>query len=759
MPKTLSKKLQPQIKHPIAHFLIGIPGSGKSTFAKLLSQQGNCEIISTDDIRAELYGDAAIQGDWKQIETVAIERIYNACKIGKNIIYDATNFKRAHRLDFLEKVKQKLQLNPLNIGESNSNYPIWIGWYLQTPLETSIAWNQMRSRLVPEAVIHSMHETLKNFPPITAEGFTLLCPIDVTSPQFSVAEIDKSLGKLQRSIINTQNRYASITLHQYSHFLDFERLLHLISLILKYPGIGNLQNTDPNLLTKILGYQPNFSSHIQEIIAIITKEHGSVYAREPAIVNDLQYLAKVGIIAPDEFSSLPQEILLEHRYRNSKNPFSLSWRNEKSVFSTKETGFFSPTSQYGIDAQENRDDVTTIPLQNLNLHSYADQTAFDRLIGTIRLIIHRPFLNNIYENHQITLVQALEEAGVIYNAENELDTIRKDIEKILKPYQILPSFPMRNGYFAGTGILSQQELIRVFEILQSQAKNLDDPLAIDFYNTFKQRMVQSRFLNPDENIYPIRSISNHSIVDEKYLHETSLLKQLIFLETAIMNGTLLELSRFRSSAKYEGDARSFILIYPLQIVFHNLAWYLGYECVSGEEEPGLLRFERLDRLFLGNTQNQSRIRSEQEKALKNLQKLVQGSAGIFLGNSVIDQHKFLSPYKKTRSQVCVNVELWFNDSTYRFITEGTKRFANIKMSRPKFTGKVNLPKSIFCWDEGTGDINFPNRFQATLTKWSLQDFDLWRWIIGFGGNVKVIHPPELVEKIKKMGQDIANNYL
>jgi predicted DNA-binding transcriptional regulator YafY len=40
----------------------------------------------------------------------------------------------------------------------------------------------------------------------------------------------------------------------------------------------------------------------------------------------------------------------------------------------------------------------------------------------------------------------------------------------------------------------------------------------------------------------------------------------------------------------------------------------------------------------------------------------------------------------------------------------------------------------------------------------LQDFDLWRWIIGFGGNVKVINPPELVEKIKKIGEDIFNNY-
>ncbi len=712
---------KPKIEHPIAHFLIGVPGSGKSTFAKFLSQQENCEIISTDNIRAELYGDPSIQGEWKQIETEAIKRIYTAFKIGKSIIYDATNFKRANRLDFLQKVKQKFQLHPLNIGESDSYSPIWIGWYLNTPIETSIAWNQMRSRQVPEAIIQSMHKVLQNFPPIAAEGFALMNTVDVTSPQFTRSAIEKLIKKLPRSIINSQNRNANITPHQYSNFLDFERLLHLISLIIKYPGIGNLQNSNPNLLEKILGYKPEFTSDIQEITAILAKERGTVYVDEQAIINDLQYLAKVGIIAQERTSSnlTPQSFSLQ---------------------------------------ADNRENSKTLSWQQISLHSYADQRVFDRLIGTISLIVNHPFLNNIYENHQLNLTKALEEAGIIYNAKSELDTIRKDIEKILKPYKILPSFPMRNGYFAGTGILSQQELIKVYEILQSQAKSLDDPLAIDFYNTFKQRMLQSKFIKSDENIYPVRSIANHSIVDEKYLHETSLLKHLPYLENAIVNGKLLELSRFRSSAKYEGDAHSFIQIYPLQIVFHNLAWYLGYECVGGEEEQGLLRFERLDRLFLGNLQNQFRPRQEQEKELLKLHKLVKGSAGIFLGNSVADQRQFLSQDSKKRSEVCVKIELWFNDNTYRFITEGTKRFAQIKMSRPRFPGQANVPKSIFCWDESTGDKDFPNRFQVVLTKWSLDDFDLWRWIIGFGGSVKVIEPVKLVEKVKNIARGIIDVY-
>ncbi|MBD2603379.1 WYL domain-containing protein [Scytonema hofmannii FACHB-248] len=58
----------------------------------------------------------------------------------------------------------------------------------------------------------------------------------------------------------------------------------------------------------------------------------------------------------------------------------------------------------------------------------------------------------------------------------------------------------------------------------------------------------------------------------------------------------------------------------------------------------------------------------------------------------------------------------------------------------------------------TDDREFPNRFQAVLPKWSLDEFDLLRWIIGFGGNVKVIEPPELVEKVKGVGSGIIGVY-
>ncbi|MBW4613623.1 MAG: WYL domain-containing protein [Desmonostoc vinosum HA7617-LM4] len=66
-------------------------------------------------------------------------------------------------------------------------------------------------------------------------------------------------------------------------------------------------------------------------------------------------------------------------------------------------------------------------------------------------------------------------------------------------------------------------------------------------------------------------------------------------------------------------------------------------------------------------------------------------------------------------------------------------------------------KSLFCLSR-TGDRNFPHRFQAIFPQWTLVDFDLWRWIVGFGGNVKVVAPQKLVQRVEEIAQGIIANY-
>ncbi|MFB2771567.1 AAA family ATPase [Pelatocladus sp. BLCC-F211] len=474
-----------------AHFLIGTPGSGKSTLAKLLSSLGNWEIISTDAIREELYGDATIQGEWHTIEVTVFNRICTAFSLGKSVIYDATNFKRCFRIDFL------LKINTL-LAQSELPQPHWLAWYLKTPLETCIQWNQQRQRQVPSNIIESMYKLLQDFPPIPGEGFAAVNQINVNSPEFSPDQIAQLIADVPRQIVNIQNRYANITPHLYSHLLDFERLMYLLFLIINYPGIGEFHITQPKLLENILGSVPKFTNSVAEITAIMAKLRGTVYAKEDAIAADLEWLETQGIIHAT----------------------------------------FPTTSQ---NTPEFAHDKTT---SLSGLHSYSDQEVFQRLIGTIRFILHYPFLANTGGGSLETLTQSLAQAGIIYNHNSEKATIRKDIEKVLKPYKILSDFPMRNGYFAGTGILSKPELIKVFDIIQSQANSLEDPQALDIYETFEQRLLQTHIIENTKNIYPVRAIANSSIVDPKHLHSSALSKNLTQLETAIVEGRLLELKRF-----------------------------------------------------------------------------------------------------------------------------------------------------------------------------------------------------------------------
>lgn len=110
---------------------------------------------------------------------------------------------------------------------------------------------------------------------------------------------------------------------------------------------------------------------------------------------------------------------------------------------------------------------------------------------------------------------------------------------------------MKHGYYAGTGILTAQELKSVYHVLQRQSKSFEDPLSLKMYELLKERISFSK-LEQDE-IYPVRAIANSPMIDLDYLHESILLHQLDELEQAIEGGKLIELNRKRESGKFSGD--------------------------------------------------------------------------------------------------------------------------------------------------------------------------------------------------------------
>jgi predicted kinase len=148
-------------------FLIGLPGSGKSTFARsLLITHPDALLISTDAIRAQLFGDDAIQGPWLKVWLEVRQQFQRAVEQTSSgqasfAIYDATNAVRKQRRAAIALAR-------------TTGFTHITGIWLNAPLALCLERNQQRSRVVPEEIILRMHRRLLGAPPSLAEGLNQL---------------------------------------------------------------------------------------------------------------------------------------------------------------------------------------------------------------------------------------------------------------------------------------------------------------------------------------------------------------------------------------------------------------------------------------------------------------------------------------------------------------------------------------------------------------------------------------------------------
>ena len=137
--------------------LIGAAASGKSTAApKIAAEHQNAVILSTDKMRAELYGAEHIQGYWPDIEALLYKRIKNAIKKNKNIILDSTHFKKEYRAKIIKNFGRYTEIS---------------AYYFNYPFTLIYSRNKHRARRVPFDVLAAMYSELSAAPPILAEGF------------------------------------------------------------------------------------------------------------------------------------------------------------------------------------------------------------------------------------------------------------------------------------------------------------------------------------------------------------------------------------------------------------------------------------------------------------------------------------------------------------------------------------------------------------------------------------------------------------
>ncbi len=146
---------------------MGLPGSGKSTLAQQLLAESPCrQLISTDSIRSQLFGNEAIQGPWLLVWR-EVERQFQQAVVplapasAREAIYDATNAQRRHRREVIALARA-------------TGFTHITGIWLDTPVWLCLARNKKRDRQVPEDVIFRMHRQIRDAPPTLQEGLDRL---------------------------------------------------------------------------------------------------------------------------------------------------------------------------------------------------------------------------------------------------------------------------------------------------------------------------------------------------------------------------------------------------------------------------------------------------------------------------------------------------------------------------------------------------------------------------------------------------------
>jgi len=141
--------------------LVGAPGSGKTTVREqLLKQYPQLKIISMDDKRKELTGDANDQSQNQKIFAWQQRELTKAMEARQNTLVDATN---THR---------KLRRMLWDIGRRNG--ALCSAIYFDIPLATLLERNAQREKRVPDDVVKRFYSTMQSILPHEADQITII---------------------------------------------------------------------------------------------------------------------------------------------------------------------------------------------------------------------------------------------------------------------------------------------------------------------------------------------------------------------------------------------------------------------------------------------------------------------------------------------------------------------------------------------------------------------------------------------------------
>jgi predicted DNA-binding transcriptional regulator YafY len=386
--------------------------------------------------------------------------------------------------------------------------------------------------------------------------------------------------------------------------------------------------------------------------------------------------------------------------------------------------------------------------ESTDRHPYSDRAALDRLLLLIATFVQYPGIgahDPLSSEPAVaalalvqTAMQSVATAQGIQLPHYSIPTLRKDL-LTLRRYGILSQRRYRSGYYLGTGGLNQDELRLALNALASLAKHQGDPLARQAQARL-ERQLKGLDLDLKGNLfYPVREHLNRAIIatdpDEMRrlgANQDTLFHQLEGLEAAIYQGQAIEL--VQSLNPYGKQSYATLQLYPLQLLYADVAWYLLGERL----EDGHLVLYRMNRLkdYCKLLSSDGRGSDHQRQSLALAHRLLETGWGLFLGDPV-EQKAELAGQLPLET-----IKVRFYPSVSRFILEGNYRHPRQRI----FPGPI---------DPETLELQHVD-YQIKLPRRSLQEFSFW--LGRYRQDVQILAPLSLAQEHYAGAQVIVKRY-
>lgn len=217
--------------------LVGLPASGKSTFANQLKIalkkkyiKLNVKIIDPDKIRQNLTPNEFDHEKEHIIRKENLKMIKSELEKGNIVISDDLNYYSSMRHD-LREITEQLNLNFFIV-------------HIATPLEICLKWNENRGKTIPNIVINKINKKFDEFNkykwdiPVAVYDLSQIADINYkinsliaiiqkerenVKDRFEKLDVRKDFLNLDNQILDKVTRNYVSTLLQYSMYLPFKK--------------------------------------------------------------------------------------------------------------------------------------------------------------------------------------------------------------------------------------------------------------------------------------------------------------------------------------------------------------------------------------------------------------------------------------------------------------------------------------------------------------------------------------------------------